>query len=151
MVTDFVVGLDTSFPQTVQTVNKTVSRLGMHSAAAETDSDAQFDACVLCGLPAQHDAQEWRRAITIAQLGGESSATEAAADHKGGMTSLASQLCYGCLVTCQDGARKPKQQQEQTRAGHPDLAPLPTHMVQRLRGEDLRSQISDYLLEEGDG
>ncbi|GAA5855514.1 hypothetical protein JCM9279_006034 [Rhodotorula babjevae] len=70
LVDDFVLSLDASFPSTAQTVLRTAHKLGQRS------SSPSLPLCALCGLPAQPAADEWRKAITIADLIGAKAALE---------------------------------------------------------------------------
>ncbi|GAA5906910.1 hypothetical protein JCM8208_003706 [Rhodotorula glutinis] len=70
LVDDFVLSLDASFPSTAQTVLRTAHKLGQRS------SSPNLPLCALCGLPAQPAADEWRKAITIADLIGAKAALE---------------------------------------------------------------------------
>lgn len=67
---DFILSLDASFPSTAQTVLRTAHKLGQRS------SSPSLPLCALCGMPAQPAADEWRKAITIADLIGAKVALE---------------------------------------------------------------------------
>ncbi|GAA5870692.1 hypothetical protein JCM8547_005031 [Rhodosporidiobolus lusitaniae] len=83
---DFILSLESDFPQTVSTVVRTAHKLGLRSADAvarawddegkrwkgeeDGEEEAKGCCCVVCGLPAQPDAHAWRTAITISDLEG---------------------------------------------------------------------------------
>ncbi|GAA5926637.1 hypothetical protein JCM1841_003189 [Sporobolomyces salmonicolor] len=70
LVEDFVLSLESQFPSTVSTVVRTAHKLGLRAADAAIRSHGErgTETCALCGMPAQRDAEGWRRAITISDL-----------------------------------------------------------------------------------
>ncbi|GAA5902281.1 hypothetical protein JCM5296_003971 [Sporobolomyces johnsonii] len=70
LVEDFILSLESQFPSTVSTVVRTAHKLGLRTADAAIRSNGEHgtETCALCGMPAQRDAEGWRRAITISDL-----------------------------------------------------------------------------------
>ncbi|KAJ1736368.1 Cytoplasmic tRNA 2-thiolation protein 2 [Coemansia sp. Benny D160-2] len=55
----FVVGLDQDFSSTVSTIGRTMQKLEPQKSARDALP------CLLCGLPVEHNAQEWKSRLTV--------------------------------------------------------------------------------------
>ncbi|KAJ2780087.1 Cytoplasmic tRNA 2-thiolation protein 2 [Coemansia interrupta] len=78
----FVVGLDRDFSSTVSTVCRTVQKLEPRAEALAACP------CIVCGMPAEPDAQDWRSRLTVGQAAAPASSSAG--------FDISSHLCYSC-------------------------------------------------------
>ncbi|KAJ2375201.1 Cytoplasmic tRNA 2-thiolation protein 2 [Coemansia sp. RSA 2607] len=78
----FVVGLDRDFASTVSTVCRTVQKLEPQAEALSACP------CIVCGMPAEPDAQDWRSRLTVGQAASSTLPSSG--------FDISSHLCYSC-------------------------------------------------------
>ncbi|KAF7728476.1 Cytoplasmic tRNA 2-thiolation protein 2 [Apophysomyces ossiformis] len=138
-------GLERDFPSTVSTISRTASKL-----TAPNDMDVTKK-CAICLMPRQSGIIEWRKRITVTDVG-ESSDSRSCANQEqccgggscgseGALVNLNQYLCYSCQVNLNEYKQ-------------PAVEALPPYTVQRVKNEDreerLRSQIQEFLLDDND-
>ncbi|KAK4051661.1 Cytoplasmic tRNA 2-thiolation protein 2 [Microbotryomycetes sp. JL201] len=154
LVEEFIVGLDAEFPSTVPTILRTSQKLGMRSAAKNT----QTHVCPVCGLPSQQGAWNWRYAITISKFDqpaqtalGTSAADDSLGKDDNRDLKLTPLLCYSCLLVMQNPKGPPREHSALR------LMPLPRHVYGVIiRNQEeaanpmdrLRKEIDDFLIED---
>ncbi|KAI0041922.1 hypothetical protein FA95DRAFT_1610631 [Auriscalpium vulgare] len=119
---DFIVGLEKDFPSTVSTIAKTVAKLAPKGDAG--------DRCVMCELPTQRSAQEWKARIAIRSFTAPDPSTTLSP-----ATSLSPLLCYSCHTTLTSRSSRGAipAQTGMPVAGPPSpLVPLPAWTVAHL-------------------
>ncbi|KAI0033083.1 hypothetical protein K488DRAFT_48442 [Vararia minispora EC-137] len=84
---DFIVGLEKDFPSTVSAISKTVGKLAPKGGTCGR--------CILCELPVQTDAHEWRARISIRTRSTQSDVPATLASS----VALAPLFCYACHTT----------------------------------------------------
>ncbi|KAJ2317155.1 Cytoplasmic tRNA 2-thiolation protein 2 [Coemansia sp. RSA 2704] len=83
----FIVELDQDFSSTVPTVCRTLQKLEPRTEALAAA------ACILCGFPAEEDANVWRRRLTVS---GAQDVQQAPASIESNTRDLTARLCYSC-------------------------------------------------------
>ncbi|KAJ2460714.1 Cytoplasmic tRNA 2-thiolation protein 2 [Coemansia sp. RSA 2424] len=135
----FVVGLDRDFASTVSTVCRTVQKLELRP---EAKTAAQ---CIVCRMPAESNAQEWRNRLTVNVAPDRQSPLEqqrvstSSADSQPSL-DVTSRLCYSCqslLHFAKPGVALPVFCLENYREHDNDF---------QQRREDLRQQIEEFLI-----
>ncbi|ORX34106.1 hypothetical protein BD324DRAFT_594457 [Kockovaella imperatae] len=127
---DFIAGLSVTHPATVSTITRTGEKL-MFAGGDDRDS-----ICPLCRLPKEQDPLEWKSKTSLTSLRPALTSTE---DEESARFDLAPHLCYGCLTTLTASASK---------KGAPQSAILPQWISDRIRREAMRSEISEFLLDD---
>ncbi|KAJ2549146.1 Cytoplasmic tRNA 2-thiolation protein 2 [Coemansia sp. RSA 1933] len=92
----FVVGLDRDFASTVSTICRTMQKLEPQQQALEALP------CLVCGLPVEDNAQEWRSRLTVNQ-GASTDPTTTSSDtspstknNELGLADITGLVCYSC-------------------------------------------------------
>ncbi|KAJ2158330.1 Cytoplasmic tRNA 2-thiolation protein 2 [Coemansia sp. RSA 552] len=145
----FVVELDRDFASTVPTVCRTLQRLELREEASTAAP------CVVCGMPAEPSAHEWRDRLSIGA--GHSTqpapATSATSNDTHGLLGITPHMCYACqnlLQHASTGTVLPGFCTAHLKA-HAALpataAPPPPGAASR---EDLRKRIEEFFIESDD-
>ncbi|EJU04679.1 hypothetical protein DACRYDRAFT_20334 [Dacryopinax primogenitus] len=146
---DFVLGLERDYPSTVSTISKTATKVVPAEPAAYR--------CAYCLRPAQKNATRWKAGTAVLVLpsladGGNDPLAPPKTPPLPGAQGLADGLCYSCYthLTSRGGTGAGKVRsiasQDADRSGSTGM-PMPV-WVRRVREEEMKQHIGEFLLEE---
>ncbi|KAJ2797597.1 Cytoplasmic tRNA 2-thiolation protein 2 [Coemansia guatemalensis] len=156
----FIAELDQGFSSTVPTVCRTMQKLEPRDEALAAPP------CLICGMPAEGNAQAWRSRLTISSsgAGGVSASARSspsatlpessclASGDTSSLLEIARTVCYACqslLHHASPGIVLPEFCAKRLQAV--DASDNSTHETAEAQREALRRQIDEFLLDDDDG
>ncbi|KAJ2613393.1 Cytoplasmic tRNA 2-thiolation protein 2 [Coemansia sp. RSA 1365] len=151
----FIAGLDQDFSSTVPTVCRTMQKLEPHDEALAALP------CLICGMPAEDNAQAWRSRLTISSSGAEGGSicsspsatlpesTSLASGDASSLLEISRAVCYACqslLHHASPGMVLPEFCVK--RLGARDVSGSSAQGTIEAQRETLRKQIDEFLLED---
>lgn len=92
---EFIVGLQRDFPSTVSAVTRTANKVTTPVCKISTD-DKTIQSCVICRLPVQPGAREWRARHTVMDLNRSAKNADENELDSEMVVELLDFMCYGC-------------------------------------------------------